>query len=267
MSLNEKWPATKIEPRKTEALVPYARNARQHSPAQVDQLAASIKEWGWTTPILVDEENMIIAGHGRILAAQKMGIEEVPVMVARGWTEAQKRAYVLADNRLTELSTWDQDLLRIELDEISLAGLDISLTGFGDLNLDMMPLSPGDEPKEGTEGEVYSRKIEAPIYTPKGNPTVGELYDDSKTKDLVAEIRKAKLPKDVAAFLEKAAERHTVFNFRKIADFYANADEDVQDLMERSALVIIDFDKAIENGFVRVTKRLGDLVARDYPDA
>ena len=86
------WPADKVERRDVASLVPYARNARTHSPAQVAAIAASIREWGWTVPVLVDDAGGIIAGHGRILAAQKLGITEVPVMVAAGWTEAQKRA-------------------------------------------------------------------------------------------------------------------------------------------------------------------------------
>lgn len=96
------WPASKVELRKVSELVPYARNSRTHSDEQVSQLAASIREWGWTVPILVDEEGGLIAGHGRIMAAKKLGIAEVPAMVAQGWSEAQKRAYVLADNKLAE---------------------------------------------------------------------------------------------------------------------------------------------------------------------
>jgi ParB-like chromosome segregation protein Spo0J len=92
------WPAEKIEMRQLDKLIPYARNSRTHSDTQVAQIAASIKEWGWTTPILVDEEGTIIAGHGRTLAARKLGLAEVPVMVARGWSEARKKAYVIADN-------------------------------------------------------------------------------------------------------------------------------------------------------------------------
>ena len=86
------WPADKIERRSVDALIPYARNARTHSDEQVAQIAASIKEWGWTTPVLVDEDGGIIAGHGRVMAARKLGIEEVPCMVATGWTKAQKQA-------------------------------------------------------------------------------------------------------------------------------------------------------------------------------
>jgi ParB-like chromosome segregation protein Spo0J len=95
-----KWPADRVERRSINALIPYARNARTHSDAQVAQIAASMKEWGWTNPVLIDEEGGIIAGHGRVLAARKLGLTEAPVMVAEGWTEAQKRAYVIADNQL-----------------------------------------------------------------------------------------------------------------------------------------------------------------------
>jgi ParB-like chromosome segregation protein Spo0J len=92
------WPADKVERRPLTSLVPYARNARTHTPAQVAQIAASMKEWGWTNPVLVDEDAQILAGHGRVLAANLLGIRDVPVMIAEGWSEAQKRAYVIADN-------------------------------------------------------------------------------------------------------------------------------------------------------------------------
>lgn len=87
------WPADKVERRAVADLIPYARNARTHSDEQVGQIAASIKEWGWTVPVLIDEDGGIIAGHGRIMAAHRLDIEDVPCMVAVGWTDAQKRAY------------------------------------------------------------------------------------------------------------------------------------------------------------------------------
>jgi DNA modification methylase len=124
------WPADAVERRSVSSLIPYARNARTHSDEQVGQIAASIREWGWTTPVLIDEDSGIIAGHGRVLAAQKLGIGEVPVMVARGWTEAQKRAYVLADNKLTLNAGWDADLLRVEFGELQALDFDLGLTGF-----------------------------------------------------------------------------------------------------------------------------------------
>src|ERR1700757_3499950 len=94
------WPANNVETRSVNSLVPYARNARTHSDAQVAQLAASIREWGWTMPILIDEAGGLIAGHGRVLAARMLGIKDVPTMTARGWSEAKRKAYIIADNRL-----------------------------------------------------------------------------------------------------------------------------------------------------------------------
>jgi ParB-like chromosome segregation protein Spo0J len=127
---------TKVERWSIDRLIPYAKNARTHSDAQIAAIAASIKEWGWTTPALVGEDGGLIAGHARILAARQLGIGEIPVMVAAGWSEAQKRAYVLADNQLAITgSRWDSELLRLELGELKLGGFDLSLTGFGDLEL------------------------------------------------------------------------------------------------------------------------------------
>jgi DNA modification methylase len=123
-------PADKIEKWKIDKLIPYAKNSRTHSDEQVGQIAASIKEWGWTTPILVDETGSIIAGHGRTLAAQRLQMTEVPVMVAKGWSEAKKRAYVLADNKLALNAGWDNEMLALELGEIGDLGFDLDLTGF-----------------------------------------------------------------------------------------------------------------------------------------
>lgn len=124
------WPADKVERRPVASLVPYARNSRTHSAEQVAQIAASIREWGWTTPVLIDEAGNIIAGHGRVLAAQKLGIAEVPCMVAKGWTEEQRRAYVIADNKLALNAGWDNDLLKVELQALDADGFDLDLTGF-----------------------------------------------------------------------------------------------------------------------------------------
>ena len=126
------WPADKIKRRKVDALIPYARNARTHSDEQVAQLAASIKEWGWTTPVLVDEDGEIIAGHGRVMAARKLGIEEVPTMTATGWTKAQKQAYVLADNQIPLNAKWDDNMLALELNDLEEMNFDLSLLGWGE---------------------------------------------------------------------------------------------------------------------------------------
>lgn len=130
MSAAREWPADHVERRSLSELLPYARNAKKHSEAQVAQLAASLREWGWTIPLLVDEEGTIIAGHGRVLAAQRLEWTEAPVMVARGWTPAQVRAYRIADNRLAQNSAWDLDLLSAELDDLRDMAADMQLLGF-----------------------------------------------------------------------------------------------------------------------------------------
>ncbi len=124
------WPADQVERWSIDRLIPYARNARTHSDAQVAQIAASIREWGWTVPVLVDEQGGLIAGHGRVLAARKLGLTEIPIMVARDWSEAQKRSYLLADNKLALNAGWDLDLLRIELADLRGMGADLALIGF-----------------------------------------------------------------------------------------------------------------------------------------
>lgn len=129
------WPADKPERRATSSLIPYARNSRTHSAEQVAQIAASIQEWGFTTPILIDADGGIIAGHGRLLAAQKLGIDEVPCIVAGGWTEAQKKAYVIADNKLALNAGWDDEMLAVEFGELKDLGFDLPLTGFSDAEI------------------------------------------------------------------------------------------------------------------------------------
>lgn len=155
-----KWPADQVERRKVDTLIPYARNARTHSDAQVDQIAASIKEWGWTVPILIDDEGEIIAGHGRVMAAKKLGLAEVPVMIARGWTKAQKRAYCIADNKLALNAGWDTELLKIELADLREGDFDLDLIGFsgdelavleGGWDSDFDPLKQHGENLDGIE--------------------------------------------------------------------------------------------------------------------
>lgn len=115
---------------KVADLIPYARNSRTHSDAQINKIAASIREFGFLNPVIIDGKNGIIAGHGRIMAAQKLGIDEVPVVEADHLTEAQKRAYIIADNRLALDAGWDDEMLRVELQELSDLDFDLSLTGF-----------------------------------------------------------------------------------------------------------------------------------------
>jgi len=125
-------PTLNIEYRRVDTLIPFARNPRTHSEAQVAKLAASIVEWGWTNPILVDGHHGIIAGHGRLAAARKLGLTEVPVIELAHLTPTQKRAYIIADNRLALDAGWDEEMLALELNDLTEAGFDLTLTGFDD---------------------------------------------------------------------------------------------------------------------------------------
>lgn len=241
----------KIEYVAVEELRAYDKNARTHSPDQVAQIVASINEFGFTNPVLIDENNELIAGHGRTMAAQSMGLEKVPAIRLVGLSDQQKKALRIADNQLALNAGWDFELLAQEIQQLDLDGYDLDVLGFdeqylthlldGDVESLMRENGDGsgagdeaDRSEDDDEGlsENYSRKIDAPIYEIKGErPKVVELYDSSKTDALKAEIEAADLPADVRAFLLAAAERHTVFNFAKIAEFYAHADKEVQELM------------------------------------
>ena len=124
-----------IVQRRCAALIPYARNARTHSDQQVAQIAASILEFGFTNPVLIDDEDGIIAGHGRVLAAHLLGLDEVPCIVLAHLTPTQRRAYVLADNKLALNAGWDLEMLSLEIGELGEAGFDLSLTGFDEFEL------------------------------------------------------------------------------------------------------------------------------------
>ena len=123
------WRAEEVVIRPLNSLIPYERNANTHPEEQIEQIANSIRQWGWTVPVLIDEKGMVIAGHGRIFAAQKLKLDEVPCIVADQWTEDQKRAYVIADNKLQEGSEWDYSAMASELRSLTDSGFDIDLTG------------------------------------------------------------------------------------------------------------------------------------------
>lgn len=132
----------KIELKPTCDLIPYVNNSRTHSEAQIKQVASSIKEFGFTNPIIIDEGNTILAGHGRLQAAQLLGLEKVPTQSVKGWSEAKKKAYIIADNKLALNAGWDFELLKIELSAITDLDFDVELTGFDEgeilnLNLDI----------------------------------------------------------------------------------------------------------------------------------
>ena len=176
------WPADQIERRRASDLTPYARNSRQHSQAQIGQIAASIREWGWTQPIIIDEDGGILAGHGRLLAAQHLGLEEVPCVVATGWSEAKRRAYVIADNRLAELAAWDQDMLAAELQDLSALDFDLGLVGFdGEELARLLDGGEGEGDPADTPPESSAKEIDPDDYQMGHRcPRCGFEFDDQQ---------------------------------------------------------------------------------------
>ena len=163
----------KIEQISTENLIPYARNSRTHSPEQVAQIAGSIREFGSTNPILIDAENGIIAGHGRVMAARKLGLEKVPCIRLSHLTETQRRAYVIADNKLALNAGWDEEMLALELSDLREMDFDLELTGFDAASIEAVlnpqepDFAPGTEDDQGKLDEL-SPKI---VICPKCNTT------------------------------------------------------------------------------------------------
>ena len=141
--------AKEVIERSVAELIPYDRNPNVHPDSQIEQLANSIRQWGWTIPILIDETDMVIAGHGRLYAAQKLGMDKVPCIKVEGWTDEQKRAYVIADNQLAAGSEWNTALYVQELREIAEAGFDLEPFGM-DLDFGGMDYAPNLEPTADT---------------------------------------------------------------------------------------------------------------------
>ncbi len=247
---------THTETRSPDSLVEHPRNINQHPKEQIELLAKIIKYQGWRNPIVISARSgFVVKGHGRLAAAHLLGCEVVPVDVQEYKDEASEVADMLADNRIAELSETPEDEIKNLLVDDVFEGFDIELTGFDRSMLNSFEV---DDLSTTEEGENYSRKIESPIYSPKMDtpPPVYDLVNDEKANQLVNKIKESDISKSEKEFLLKAAQRHLSFDYGKIAEFYAHADKETQNLMEDSALVIIDFNKAIENGFVKLTNGL-----------
>lgn len=255
----------KIEQISTEKLIPYARNAKKHDAAQISKLAGSIREFGFNNPVLIDRDNGIIAGHGRVMAAQKLKLDEVPCIRLGHLTDNQRKAYILADNRLAELGGgWDEELLKLEIKDIDWGQLkEIGIDDFNFGEIDFDEKSSEDKNNENP----YTAKVESPIYTPTGEcPTIDELYKKEKYENLISEIENSSVTENEKAFLKLSASRHIVFDYQQIAEYYAHSTKEMQKLMEDSALIIIDFKQAIEKGFVKLTERIAGQFKEDIID-
>lgn len=238
--------------REIKTLHPYKNNAKKHPKEQIAQIAESIRQFGFVNPVLIDKDNNVVAGHGRCLAAKKIGMKVVPTIKKDNWSEDEVKAFRLIENKLNE-SEWDEELLNKELESLTNSSLNFEMEFFGFEKNNVLK----DKPK-------YSMSMNVPQYEVKGEkPDVTELYDSQKTNELINEIKQSNIPEDIKRFLRLAAYRHTVFNYSKIAEYYCHASKNVQELMEKSALVIIDFDDAMKNGY---TDLMTELIGMNEDD-
>ena len=213
----------------------------------MEQIANSIKAFGWTQPIVVDKDNIVVIGHGRLMAAKELKLEKVPVVMRDDLSEEQVKALRIADNKTNE-SEWITEKLDEELAELAIAGFDMEQFGFDVAEDDSLTENP------------YTGKVNIPQYEPTGEePSLDQLVDNEKCLVLMDEINESDLPEEEKAFLRLAAQRHLAFNYKRIAEYYANASEEMQELMERSALVIIDYDDAIANGYSRLDNSVKEM--------
>ena len=252
-----------FEYRNVNELIPYVRNARTHSEEQVAKLAGSIKEFGFINPVVISDDGGVLAGHGRIMAARKLGIDRVPCVVESHLTEAQKRAYILADNRLALDAGWNEELLAVELKELKDGNFDLDVVGFSPDEIDAYTqeiIDDIDDEEPIDDRNLFQDKIQ---YEPTGaDVNLDDLVDKDKYFELVKEIDNSNISEEAKSFLRIAATRHIVFNYKNIAEYYAGkATAEEQGLFERSALVILDFQNALKNGFVKLTNRL-DIARR-----
>lgn len=257
-------------------LVPNPKNANKHSQEQIERLAKIIDFQGQRSPVVVSRRSgFITKGHGRLMAMQKLGWENVAVDYQDYLSEAQEYADIVADNEIARWAELDifkvsEDLKGLDLGDIDLLGLkdsDILSGAFGlEEDSDSDDLAGGSIDQDALD--KYSKKIASPVYTPKKDtpPSLSEMVTLEKYEELVKEIKDRNLPKEIESFLISSASRHIVFNYENIAEFYCHQDKDIQDLMEKSALVIIDFNKAIENGFVRLTEEIQEIADQNRND-
>lgn len=246
-------------------IIPYENNPR-HNDEAVDKVANSIREFGYVTKIAVDEDNVIISGHTRRKALLKLHPDEdIEIEVVKVHDTPERiKALRIADNKVGELATWDDELLEKEIAEIM--DLDMSEFGFSDEYLDNIVERENtgsnlDSEQESEEETIYTTAINTPQYIPRGiEAPLESLVDSSKTDTLLKEINESDIPEEIKAFLRLGAYRFLKFDYTMIAEYYATAPAEVQDLFEREALVIIDYDNALKEGFVKTSKTLTEIL-------
>ena len=248
----------KIEYLSPDELTPYENNARKHTPVDIDGIKKSILDVGFLDPIGIwGDKNLIVEGHGRQIAAKELHLDKVPCIRLDQLTDEQRREYTIRHNRSAEMSEWNFDVLEKELAQLAIDGIDM-----GDLNFSF---DFGDEDQKPNEGDgFYTDAVNLPQYEPVGDcPAISELIDTDKYHELCQKINGCDLDDDVKEFLRFAAARHIGFNYKVIANFYAHQPKEIQELMEDSALVLIDLNDAIRNGYAELTERLEEIEELD----
>lgn len=240
-------------------------NARKHGEKNLASIIASLKRFGQQKPIVIDKSGVVRAGNGTLEAAIHLGWDKI-ACVRTSLENTDAVAYAIADNRTAELAEWDDEVLSSLLAE--LAGESDELfqaTGFNQEDLDdlLADTGLGDDDEEN----IYSDKSDPPAYDIVGEkPELNDVYDMEYTERLIEKIENSSASPEVKTFLTASAFRHTKFHFERIAEWYAHADEEVQQLMEDSALVIVDLQSAIENGWTRLSSDLEDLYEQEQTD-
>jgi len=236
-----------ITERKIEELIPYEKNAKKHTERQIKNIAKSIDKFGFVQPLVVDCDNNIVIGHGRYRAADRLKLPTVPCVCVDDLTDKQVRELRILDNRLNE-SPWDVENLLSDIEGLDFSGFDISFTNV------LRDLGENGESK-------YTFADDIPQYHITGaDPSLHEMVDTEKYDELMtgigAAVEAGQISEEDEILLRWAATRHIKFRYGNIAEHYAHADKAMQELMERSALVIIDVDDAIKDGFTRLRKNI-----------
>ena len=248
----------------------HPKNARKGNVADIKK---SLLSHGCYLPLVIQKStNYVLKGNHTLIALRELGVAEVSVNIL-DVDDIEALALLLDDNRSSDSSTYNLEELTDSLAYLSNLG-ELSRTLYDEADLEELinQTLGGSEPEAQAEAEKpdtkYTRKIEAPLYEPsEKKPEVSELYSRAKADELEQRIKELDLPFEIRKFLLEATSRHIVFNYSKIADFYAHSDPEVQRLMEDSALVIIDFNQALELGYVKLTQEIASLYQEDYSDA
>lgn len=257
--------------KRASEFIPNPLNWRMHPEPQVEALKGLLNEVGWVAPVIVDRRTgFLIDGHLRVELAKQNGDAEVPFIEIETVDDAEAGLVLATLDTVTTLAEADDDQLRLLLESVHTTDENVQAL----LNMARSP-----EPESGPREDIatkyaqrveerYSKRVEPPVYEPTGPcPAVSDLYDDTMARELIEAVNGAEgVGEEVQAFLRAAAHRFTQFDFRAIAEFYAHADPTVQALMERLALVIPDFDRAIELGFVRLSEALMAEYRNEYGD-